>query len=299
MSIDVVILTAEAFYNIEQPDWYIQQVLAEDAEIQASLEQQGLTVKRLPWSDASFDWTQTKSALFRTTWDYFDRFTEFKPWLDKASKQTRLINLSEIIYWNMDKHYLQDLQQQGVNVVTSHFIEQGTAVNLRDLMTEFDVHEAIIKPAVSGGGRHTYRLNHDNVDEYQELITDLLKEEAFMIQPFQQYVVEQGELSLIVIDGQCTHAVKKVAKAGDFRVQDNHGGKVYGYEPTAEEREFAQNAIAACSPQPLYARVDMIRDNNNELAIMELELIEPELFFRFGPGATDRLAQAIKHQLCA
>ena len=118
-----------------------------------------------------------------------------------------------------------------------------------------------------------------------------------MVQPFQENIIKTGELSLIVMGGKYTHAVRKVAKQGDFRVQDDHGGVVLGYTPTEEEIQFAEKAVAACNERPLYARVDMIRDNANKLAIMELELIEPELFFRFYKPAADRLADVIAQRV--
>ena len=102
---------------------------------------------------------------------------------------------------------------------------------------------------------------------------------------------------MIVIDGQCTHAVRKVPKAGDFRVQDDHGGVVMAHTASEEERLFAERAVAACPALPLYARVDVVRDDCGQLCLMELELIEPELFLRFYTPAAWCLAQAIARQL--
>ena len=97
----------------------------------------------------------------------------------------------------------------------------------------------------------------------------------------------------MVMGGQFTHAVLKVAKPGDFRVQDDFGGSVHDYQPTQAEMNFAEKAVSFCSPSPSLARVDIIRDNNDELAIIELEMIEPELWFRLNPKAADVLAEAI------
>ena len=102
---------------------------------------------------------------------------------------------------------------------------------------------------------------------------------------------------MIVIAGRCTHSVRKVPKAGDFRVQDDHGGTVHVHIPTHDEITFAENAVAACPQVPLYARVDTVRDDVGALSLMELELVEPELFFRFYPPAADALAAAIAEAL--
>ena len=115
-----------------------------------------------------------------------------------------------------------------------------------------------------------------------------------MLQPFQESIMTKGEYSLVVINGKYTHAVLKIAKAGDFRVQDDFGGTVHNHEATQEEISFAENAVKACPELPIYARVDVILDNNNKLAISELELIEPELWFRNHHNASTQLAKAIK-----
>ena len=114
-----------------------------------------------------------------------------------------------------------------------------------------------------------------------------------MFQPFVDDITSGGELTLVVIDGTVTHAVRKLPKAGDFRVQDDHGGTWTAYSPRPVEIAFAEQAMAACSPRPLYGRVDLVRGPNGELQLMELELIEPELWLRTHPAAAQRMARAI------
>ncbi len=138
------------------------------------------------------------------------------------------------------------------------------------------------------------RLNYKNLHLYESIFKKLIAKEAFILQPFQHNIIEKGELSLVLIDGKFTHAVLKIAKKGDFRVQDDFGGTVYEYIPTKAEIEFAEKAVEACNPKPIYARVDMFTDNNGQLALVEFELIEPELWFRNNPKAADQLAIAIK-----
>ena len=120
-----------------------------------------------------------------------------------------------------------------------------------------------------------------------------------MLQPFQHNIVTRGEISMMVFNGQFTHAILKKAKAGDFRVQDDFGGSVHDYNPTQEEINFAQSAIRGCPELPVYARVDIFYANNDELAVGELELIEPELWFRNYPKAASVLAKAINTKLQA
>ncbi|TDQ25627.1 ATP-grasp domain-containing protein [Tenacibaculum caenipelagi] len=291
---DVVILTDKRYIKPKEVSNYVQNILDEDNHVKVALEKQGLTVLRLSWDDADFDWNTTKFALFRTTWDYFDRFDEFSEWLNKVSKQTILLNSENIIRWNIDKHYLQDLQQNGVHICESYFIEKGTQSTLKELSIKYGLKEFVLKPCISGAARHTYKVDLENSEMYEGVFSELIAQEAMILQPFQYNIVDKGEISLMVMNGKFTHAVLKIAKKGDFRVQDDFGGAVYDYTPTEQEIEFAENAVKACIEMPIYARVDVFTDNNNKLAIAELELIEPELWFRNYPEAANELADGIK-----
>ncbi|MGG6231296.1 ATP-grasp domain-containing protein [Tenacibaculum sp. SDUM215027] len=291
---DVIILTDKRYVNPQKLDNYIQNVLDEDNYVKVALKNQGLKVVRLSWDDATFDWSTTKYVLFRSTWDYFDRFPEFSKWLNTVSNQTTLLNSEKIIRWNIDKHYLQDLQQNGVHICESYFIEKETQSTLKELSKKYNLTEFVLKPCISGAARHTYKINSENITEYETVFSELIANEAMIIQPFQYKIVEKGEVSLMVMNGKFTHAVLKVAKPGDFRVQDDFGGSVHNYIPTKEEILFAENAVKACVELPIYARVDVFTDNNGKLAIAELELIEPELWFRTYPAAADELAKEIK-----
>jgi glutathione synthase/RimK-type ligase-like ATP-grasp enzyme len=121
----------------------------------------------------------------------------------------------------------------------------------------------------------------------------LIRQEAMMVQEFQHQVLTKGEVALMVLGGKFTHAILKKAKKGDFRVQDDFGGTVTLYVPTPQEIRFAEKVVTRCNPQPVYARVDAIWDNQDQLVLSELELIEPELWFRFNPDAARQLAKAI------
>jgi glutathione synthase/RimK-type ligase-like ATP-grasp enzyme len=285
MKYDITLLT-ESRYAAAQAapdDWYLQQILTDDHILSEALARRGFTVIRKNWADPDFDWASTRMALFRTTWDYFHRFAEFSEWLDRVSTQTQLINSLELIRWNMDKHYLLDLQERGIPIPPTRIIHQGETITLTALHAETGWTETVLKPTISGGARHTYRLHPGNLREHEAVFQSLIVVEDMLLQPLQNQVIEQGELSLMVMGGQFTHAVLKIAKPGDFRVQDDFGGTVHAYTATSEEIALAERAVAACTPAPLYARVDMIRDNDGNLAVMELELIEPELWFRFHP----------------
>lgn len=297
--LDVVLLTQAEYLNANLDEPYICQLQLEEALLLKPLRERGLRVKRLAWDDASQDWSRCGALVFRSTWDYFFRFREFSPWLAKVGQQTRLFNSANLLRWNIDKHYLSDLHAAGIPVVDTVFVEQGSVTPLATVLRKQEWTEVVFKPAISGSARLTYRVAQAAVPAMQGVFADCVAKESMMVQPFMASVLAQGELSLIVIDGQCTHAVRKLPKAGDFRVQDDHGGSVLAHVASAEETAFAELAVAACPEQPLYARVDVVRDSAGHLRLMELELIEPELFLRFHAPAAQRLAAAIARELTA
>jgi glutathione synthase/RimK-type ligase-like ATP-grasp enzyme len=296
---DIALLTDHRYTaeEAEEGDWYLANILKDDSLLQEALKRRGLTSVRLDWSDPEVDWSQFRAVVFRTTWDYFERIDEFTAWLKEVEQKTRVINDPSIIWWNLDKHYLHDLEQRGVPVVESIFIEKGDPLNLRERLESAGWDEGVIKPCISGSAWNTFRVNLENVSEVEATIDPLLKHYSFILQPFLRQIVETGEDTLMVIGGKETHAVRKVAKPGDFRVQDDHGGTVHDHHPSAEQVALAEKAIAACSPSPAYGRVDMVRNNDGEWVVMELELIEPELWLRHHPPAADHFAEALKAQL--
>lgn len=294
MNYDVIILTENQYINPPETNWYVDQVLKEDRLVKEALERLGLKVGKKDWADPNFDWSSSKTLLFRSTWDYFHRFNEFEPWLNRVSSLTQLINPAAQILWNMDKHYLQDLAGKGINIVEGHYIKRGSTTTLANLHQQLGWNETVIKPTVSGAARHTYRLNKANYVTHENLFAELIQAEDFILQPFQKNVPTKGEVSHVVIHGKYNHSILKLAKKGDYRVQDDHGGTTHPYIASSSEITFAEEAISACDLMPLYARVDVIWDNNDQLAVIELELIEPELWFRENAEAADKLAAAIE-----
>ena len=269
----------------------------DDGLVQQALEVRGLKTARVSWSDVHFPWEQTRYALFRSTWDYFFRFAEFRKWLTTVGSQTRLINDLGLIEWNLDKHYLEDLAQKRVNVVPTYYTDSEHFTPLDAIVEERGWGDIVIKPTISGTAMDTHKITYDELHRYHSLFAQLCQKHVMMVQPLQRFIMEVGEYSLVVIGGQYTHAVKKVAKSGDFRVQSDFGGTVHPHEPSSEEVAFAEQVVRSCSPIPHYARVDIIRDNDGKLSLVELELIEPELWFRRNPPAAEVLAQVIIDRL--
>ena len=295
--IDIVILTEDRYVNPSVINDYNKNLLLEDQLVSDALKNEEISVERKSWSDPDFDWSTTKFIIFRSTWDYFDRYDEFTVWLKNVSTKTTLLNSAEIIHWNIDKHYLLDLKQKGIHICESYFIEKGTDTSLLELHDNLGWEKTVLKPCVSGAARHTYKLEKDTFDQHEMNFQELISNEAMMLQPFQENIMTVGEFSFVIINGKYSHAVLKIAKPGDFRVQDDFGGTVHVHQANEEQIQFSENAVKACKGKPMYARVDVIIDNDDKLAISEIELIEPELWFRNHQNAALILAKEIKKLL--
>lgn len=293
---DVTILADKRYLLPRDNDWYVQNILLEDQIVSDALKAEGLKVNRIAWDDPNYQWTNTKSVLFRAVWDYFDRYGEFRKWFDQTSKLTRFINSKNLIDWNIDKHYLQDLNERGINIARTFYVEQGQEIGLDQAIKQanFKTEEVVLKPCISGAARHTYKFKKSDWQKHNTLFRDLVSKEAMMLQEFQNNVVLTGEASLMVFNGRYSHAVLKKAKENDFRVQDDFGGTVEPYKPDGAEIAFAEAVFQACDEVPLYGRADIFRDNTGKIALAELEIFEPELWFRFHPNAATDMAGAIK-----
>jgi glutathione synthase/RimK-type ligase-like ATP-grasp enzyme len=293
---DVVLLTDSRYVSPNESNEYIDNVLKEDGLVEKALKNLGLKTTKKDWNDPNFQWNSTRLALFRTTWDYFDQFPTFKDWLDKVREECLLINSYNQISWNLDKHYLNDLKNKGIPIPESIFIKKGTVKSLKEIIKK-SWNEIVIKPTISGAARNTFRLKTSELNSFDKKWIGLIQNEDFIIQEFQNNILEKGEVALMLFGGEYTHSVIKRAKLGDFRVQDDFGGSVESYQPSIEMIDLAKQTISKIDPIPTYARVDIIWDNSDQLVVSELELIEPELWFRFNESSADKLAISVKEFL--
>lgn len=294
---DIVILTDSRYVAPKVLNDYKRNVLLEDQLIAQALTSEGYKVWRTNWDNAEFDWSTTKMILFRTTWDYFDRFEEFFEWLNVVRTKTQLINSYDLIQWNIDKHYLRDLQQKDIKIVDTYFIEKGDQRSLVEILEHCQWKDAILKPAIAGAARHTYKIHSENAETHAPIFKDLIQNEAMLLQPFQHRVLTKGEVSFMAFGGQFSHAILKRTKPGDFRVQDDFGGSVHDYTANEQEISFCEAVIRACPELPVYARVDAMWNEDNELCVSEVEMIEPELWMRNHPKAADAFAKALKDSI--
>jgi glutathione synthase/RimK-type ligase-like ATP-grasp enzyme len=241
----------------------------------------GVEAVAAPWVDP---WpADVAAALPVRAWGYHKRIDAWRAAL--AAAPVRTINLVETLRWNTDKRYLAELAEAGIPIVATHFVETVDAAALDAAFDAFGADRLVVKPVISAGAWFT------EVVERGGAVPPFARHS--MIQPFLPAVQGEGELSLFYFGGALSHAVRKVAADGDFRVQPQHGGRLALFKPDAEMLDVAERVLAA-APGPLtYARVDLIRGLDGRLELMELEAIEPDLYFDLDAGAAGRFVAAV------
>jgi glutathione synthase/RimK-type ligase-like ATP-grasp enzyme len=266
----------------------------DDEALCAALRQRGCEAELVVWDEEGTDWGGFDLCLVRSTWDYHDKYEDFLAWTRRVEAATALHNPADLIAWNSDKRYLRELAEVGVPTVPTLWVGRGSEIDLASELAERDWEEAVVKPAVDLGAKNLHRVR---ADEAQQALSTVLERQEAMVQPFLSSLESEGELSLIYIDGNFSHAVRKHPAEGDFRVQSIWGGTMAPAEPEPQQVEVAERALATLEELPLYARVDLVSDLDGSPAVIELELIEPNLYLSTDPTAAERLADATMRQL--
>lgn len=216
-------------------------------------------------------------------------------WLDRVSARSTVWNSPALIRWNCDKRYLLELEAAGVPIVATHLATEELDVSAACLALGWE--SIVIKPSVAAGAYETLVFELPSHAGPAQSHYDRLRQKGpVLLQPYIDGITVEGETSLVYFDGIFSHAVKKQPKAGDFRVQIEFGGKYTVVQPTDAQTETADRIIAALPEVPLYARIDLV-DVGGRPSLMELELIEPELFFLFVPEAAVELADMIRERI--
>jgi glutathione synthase/RimK-type ligase-like ATP-grasp enzyme len=264
-----------------------------------ALHHAGMEAHIVPW-DAPADWAQFNMLLLRSTWDYISRLGEFLSWAERVARVAPLVNTLPTIRWNIDKHYLGALAAAGVPVVSTTFLEPGADVSdaLQRFLAREDCAEFVIKPAIGSGSRDAQRHDRDSRGAAVSHATRLLAGgRSVLLQPYLSRVDHEGEAALIFFGGEFSHSIRKgallrpgaAAITGLFAAEN-----ISARAATADELDLARLALAAVPfAPPLYARVDLIRGSTGQAQLLELELIEPSLFFAQAPQAAARFAACI------
>jgi hypothetical protein len=257
------------------------------------LARRGIHVDTIPWDRPGVDWRQYALVMIRSTWDYPQHAERFLAVLEGIERSgVRLENGSEIVRWNMAKTYLRELAAHGVEIVPTFWRERLAPGELVPLFEELRSDEGVIKPVVGANARGAWRLDARRARELAPEIEAYFADRPLMMQPFERGIVEEGEYSVMFMNGRHSHTILKTPRRGDFRVQEEHGSEIRLVTPEPALLDAAQAAIAAVGEKLLYARADLVRSNDT-FRVMELELVEPSMYLRIDAGAAERFAETI------
>jgi len=248
----------------------------------------------IDWRAPLGDFNGMDAALIGTPWDYFDHAAEFLERLDALqARGIPVMNAPEVVRWNIEKTYLRDLAERGAPTIPTLWLADADRAGVVAAMDRLATDDVVVKRQIGGGALGQERFTRGSLPA-----ADWRLGHAAMIQPFLPAIVSEGEISLIFVGGAFSHALRKRAADGDYRIQSLFGGREEDFVPSSAELSQAEAVLAACPfPPPVYARVDMVRLPSGRLAVMEAELIEPYLYPEQGPGLGERLARAVERRL--
>lgn len=259
------------------------------------LKAEGHSTEPVVWNDPSVDWKRFDGLLVRSIWDYHLYPTDYFNWLQQLEElHVRTWNPVPVLKWNAHKFYLHDLEQKGVAVAPTLFVKQGDG-GVLEKIHEQGWSDIVVKPAISASGYRTHSFAVES-DEAEQYLKDAASHGDFLVQPFLHAIAAAGEVSLIFLSNTFSHAVLKKPKQGDFRVQKEYGGKSIPFTPENSIILAAEEILRLSAMEILYARVDGVIDNGQFL-LMELELIEPDLFLETKRGAVGEFARGFLKRL--
>lgn len=276
-------------------DWEIpnlEELFEEDRLLIDGFRAQGFQAEPVVWNNPDVDWSQFDIALIRSTWDYVDEQDEFLRVLSQIEASScRLFNPLATVRWNIDKQYLFDLEQWGVPIVPTYRASEADSKLLSRAFSSGQP-QVILKPTVGLGASNSYRVPLDYLKETVDRLRASQPQHEYLIQPFIEEILTEGEWSFIYFDRKLSHVLLKKPAPGDYRVQGIYGGTVQAASPPEHDRLHAEAVLAKLPLEMLYTRLDFIR-MAGRLCVIEVELIEPIFSFNLVPESVFRLVAAV------
>jgi len=260
----------------------------------APLARLGWQCEWLSWRSPAIRWDDWDAVYLAAPWDYPDDPEGFLAVLEAVERSRAiLLNPLDLVRWNIPKTYLRDLERRGADIVPSIWPVRFDAPMLDAFFDAFDNATIVVKPLVSTNAANTWVLDRPVDPATVAMVGRSFARRAFVVQRFIRNILTDGEYSLFYIGGECSHAIRKLPKPGDFRVQEEHGSSITAVTPEPRLLQTADAVMALVQPEPVYGRADFVRDDDGIFRVMELELIEPSLYLRMNAAAPERFARAL------
>ncbi len=294
MSPKVALVTARAARGLDE----------DEPPLRLALQNAGCTVEIAEWDDPHVDWSTFDVVLLRSAWDYAERISEFLAWAARVSESACLLNPLPVVRWNTDKHYIAELARAGVATVPSVFVEPGRDPKraVAEFLAAHSQDEMVVKPAVGAGSRDAQRHRRTEQNAAAAHVRRLLDAgRSVLMQPYLKRVDREGETALMFFEGRFSHAIRKgpllppggAATSGLFAAET-----ITPRVPGDDEMRLAERIVATVPFDTLlYARIDLIRDDEGAACLLELELTEPSLFFVHAAGSAERFTAAVLRRL--
>lgn len=285
--IDVALATA---IRLSEPDLDLE-------PLRQALLDTGIRCSILAWDDPRADFSEARMTVLRSTWNYPLFPGKFKQWVDSTAAVSELWNPAAVVRWNLHKRYLIELAEAGIPVVPTELVERGSSRSLGEVAEMRDWAEVVVKPAVSASSMDTIRVRRSDFDLGEAHLRALAADRDVLVQEYLDSVEEYGERALVWIDGALTHAVRKRPRF----LGEQESTSAVEVRIGAAEAGLAEDAVAHASQslrRPLlYARIDVAPDSNGLPVLMELELIEPSLYFGQSARALRLFVDAIRSRM--
>ncbi|MCW8091084.1 ATP-grasp domain-containing protein [Alteromonas sp. ASW11-130] len=263
----------------------------------APFAQAGWHVDTISWHRRDINWDAYEAVIVRSTWDYQQHPEAFLKTLNEIDKsRAKLENTFTLQRWNLHKTYLKDLQKHGSMVVPTRWLSCFEKDKIEAQFRHWNTDYLIIKPTLSANADDTFKLSLAELNAKCDELMKIFANRQLMVQPFLDNIEKEGEYSLFYFNGNYSHAILKRPASGDFRVQEEHGGQLAVCSPNDDMLGAAEQALNAMPDTALYARVDLIRYEET-WAIMELELIEPSLYFTLDAQSPQRFVEAFTQRM--
>jgi hypothetical protein len=257
----------------------------DDQVLLHTLGRRGIRPRIAIWNDKTVDWSASSVTVLRAAWDSHLHAQEFQKWLTVLATQTHLLNGASVASWNFDKAYLIELRQRGIEVVPTALILSPSSIE--PALAELRTQDIVVKPRFGADSFGTQRMD-GSVSAIEKHFDTFGGQGGLLIQPFIAEIEQQRERSLVFIGGRYSHALYRNAfgRGPTRQTPDNF------HSPTPDELRYCESLFAFLGAPLDYARVDLVPIDGTP-TLMELELIDPSLFFHAEPAAADRLAECI------
>jgi hypothetical protein len=270
------------------------QLCDDDRLLLPEFDRAGVSCTIVVWDDPTVNWMTFDTVVLRSCWDYHLRPQSFIAWLKALdSLDVVVFNAVSTLLGNIDKRYLRGINADDVVIPESYWITAGSQVSLEELIVGLGWNEVVIKPTVSASAFETWRSSRTAAPTDEDRFRSLVDARDAVVQRFMPEIMQAGELSLVFIAGGYSHAIVKRPRQGDFRVQEDFGGSRHSVTPPDAIAQAAERIVRLHAPTALYARVDGIV-KGDKLVLMELELIDPMLFFGYSADAPHRFVAAVQ-----